>query len=412
MSDDSSTSGDGVTGAPQPVGGDAHSAAASILGYAYQLQSGLLELLRSTVTRPDMSLSIEMHDDIAWEDSAGEVAALMQYKLHQTREGHLGNSSDDLWRTLKVWLDRPQPADPYGPELWMVTTAVASEGSVAAALRVGDSRNVAGAVTALEVVAATSENKDTKKAREKFLDLAPADRAVFVGRIFIADGSGDLAEVQVEVANELRAAAPYDQVEAYLDSVWSWWNGQSLRYLQGLRPPIGVQEMLKALTRIRDGYTDGRLPPLVRRADVNLPKVMTEHADRVYVHQLRWVSVPEATLARAVMDYERAYLQADAWVKRHLVDHAQLEDFAEELLDEWGRAFDYMCDGMPDGASDEDKMRAGRALLRELETKLTNIEGFEDPFFARGQRHQLANDKRLGWHPDFQTHLEGLLLGA
>lgn len=399
------------TPAPTPaVGTDAHSAAASILGYAYQVRSGLLELLRAK--RPDMLMSIEMHDDIAWEDSTGEVTALLQYKLHQNREGHLSNYSDDLWRTLKVWLDRPQAADLHGPELWMVTTAVAEEGSIAAMLRAGDTRNDAAAVVALEAVATTSDNKATRKSREKFLALAPPERSAFVSRIVIADGSGDLAALEADVAAELRTAAPYDQVEAYLEAVWAWWNGVSLRYLQGLREPISVQETLMALTRIRNTFTDGKLPPLVSRAEIDIAKVMTNHADRLYVHQLRCVDIPEPTLAKAVMDYERAYLQADRWVERHMVDYAQLEEFSEELLDEWERSFFFMCDNLPTDSSDEDKKFAGRALLRELEKSTIALAGFDQTFFARGQRHCLAEEERVGWHPDFQTHLEQFLLGA
>jgi hypothetical protein len=395
-----------------PASKDVHSAAPSILGYAYQIRSGLLELLRAKNTRPDMLLSIEMHDDIAWEDSKGEVAALLQYKLHQNVEGHLSDYSDDLWRTLKVWLDRPQPADPQGPELWMVTTAVAKHGSIAATLRAGETRNEVAALEALEHVAKKSKDKETRKSRDAFMKLTAAERSTFVSRIYIADASGDLAAVEDEVANELRAAAPYDHVEAYLEMVWGWWNHESLRHLQDLRGPIGVQEMLKALTRIRDGFTDNRLPDLVPRTAIDLPKVMTAHAERLYVHQLRRVEVPDRTLAKAVMDYERAYLQADKWVGYNLVDFAKLEAFSEDLLDEWERAWDFMCDELPAGANDDDKKRAGRKLLRTLEDSAAAIEGFDDAFFARGQRHALADDRRLGWHPDFQAHLEEFLLGA
>lgn len=393
------------------VGADAHSAAASILGYAYQVKSGLLELIRAAATRPDMLLSLEMYDDIAWENLTG-LLALKQYKLHQKAEGHLGNSSDDLWRTLGVWLDRPAPADPLGPELWMVTTAIASDGSAAAMLRVGADRRPADAVAVLEKRAEHSKRKATAKARKQFLDLTDAERAVFVSRIFIADGSGDLDTVEDEVANRLRPGAPYEHLDTYLEQVWGWWGRESQRYLQGQRPPIGVQEVLLALDRIRDQFTSDNLPPMVDRAEVDIDKVMTEHADRLYVHQLRRIGVEGRPLTRAVMDYERAYLQATRWVERNLVDYATLEAFSEELLDEWGREFDHMCDKLPADATDDDKQAAGRELLHELGNSTITIRAFREPFFARGQRHGLAEEQKLGWHPDFEDHHAQFLLGA
>jgi len=371
------------TAAVPAVGTDAHSAATSILGYAFQLKSGLLELLRATATRPDMLLSIEMHDDIAWEDSTG-ILALKQYKLHQKSQGHLGNSSVDLWRTLGVWLDRPTPADPLGPELWMVTTAVASEDSAAALLRDGDGRQPAKALEILETRAAESKGEDTKTARKKFLELSPDERAVFVGRIYIADGSGDLAAVETEVTNLLRPGAPHEHLETYMEQVWGWWSIESLKYLQGKRPVLGVQEMLLALERIRNEFTSDNLPAMVDRAEVDIDHVMTAHADRLYVHQLQRIGLGARPLSKAVMDYERSYLQSTRWLERNLVDYHELESFSEELLDEWEREFDHMCSKLRADATDDMKAAEGRELLRVLEQSTTTIRSFTDPFFARG----------------------------
>jgi hypothetical protein len=81
-----------------------HGAAASALGYQYQTDWCLLELLRRGTTRPDASISLEMHDDVAWEQ-AGSPRELIQVKHHQQARGNLGDASPDMWRTIQVWLD-------------------------------------------------------------------------------------------------------------------------------------------------------------------------------------------------------------------------------------------------------------------------------------------------------------------
>src|SRR5215208_345108 len=95
-----------------------HSAAASAAGYLYQTNWALVDLLRKGQHRPDQAITLEMHDDVAWTTLSGTVdpAELLQVKLHATGGGAgLGDKAVDIWKTLKVWMDRPDATDPQGP---------------------------------------------------------------------------------------------------------------------------------------------------------------------------------------------------------------------------------------------------------------------------------------------------------
>jgi hypothetical protein len=164
-----------------------HSAAASVLGYLHQTRWGLLELLRARTTDPGRSLTLEMHDDIAWEQG-GTPAELKQLKLHVSALRNLTDASDDMWRTLRVWMDNGRPGDPYGPILTLVTNSSAGAGSAAFLLR-DTGRDVTTALAQLENTARDSTSKETRAAREQFLKLTPTERVAFVGRIYIADQS-------------------------------------------------------------------------------------------------------------------------------------------------------------------------------------------------------------------------------
>jgi hypothetical protein len=111
-----------------------HSAAASALGYLFQSQWPLLELIRGSAERPDVTISVELHDDVAWEQD-GTPIELLQLKHHPHSVRTLGDRDIDLWRTIRSWMDTRAPGDPNGPTLSMVTTQTAAEGSAAAALR-------------------------------------------------------------------------------------------------------------------------------------------------------------------------------------------------------------------------------------------------------------------------------------
>lgn len=393
----------------QPPSDTNHSAASSVLGYLHQTRWGLLELLRSRTTDPGRSLTLEMHDDIAWEEN-GAPTELKQLKLHVSSLRNLTDASDDMWRTLRVWMDNGRPKDPYGPILTLVTNSTAGTDSAASYLRDTD-RDVKTALARLEETARNSTSKDTRVARQQFLNLTPSERMTFVGRIYVADRSADIDEVIHEVTERLRPGAPIEQFDIYLDQVWSWWAATSLAMLKGDRGPVPVEEMLTAIERIRDQFTRDNLPVLVDVHEVDVDAVLLQHGGRPYVHQLKILSVLPRQLHKAILDYQQAYLQDTRWLSVHLVDYDEIEKFSRRLVDEWERAFDHMCTELPDDASDDDKRKAGRSLLHLLSNSSLSIRTrFQDPFHARGKRHELADLRKIGWHPEFEAHLANLLL--
>ncbi|MET8601876.1 Helicase associated domain protein [Streptomyces althioticus] len=112
----------------------AHEASASALGYIFQAQLALLELLRGQEDRPDGAISLELHDDVAWEED-GRPAELLQVKHHIRSVRSLGDKDDDVWRTIQSWMDTHAPGDEYGPMLTLVTTQQARPGTAMAALK-------------------------------------------------------------------------------------------------------------------------------------------------------------------------------------------------------------------------------------------------------------------------------------
>jgi hypothetical protein len=387
-----------------------HGAAASALGYQYQTDWCLLELLRRGTTRPDASISLEMHDDVAWDES-GYPRELIQLKHHRRRDHHLGDSSPDLWRTVQVWLDNGRPTDPAGPVLTLVTTSVASPGSAAFALRDGTDRDESGALALLEAAAATSQDQSTASARERFLGMSPQERLLFVSRIYVADGSTPVDDLDSAVRQALVWALPRDHEDTYLALVWRWWSAVALDMLRRRRGPASVSEARAQLDDIRDMFSAESLPTLVELTDVDVEDVVAVHTYRTFVHQMRWVRLGAANLRRAIVDYYRAVTQTTDWLDRDLVGLAELERFEANLKDEWACAFEDMVEDLPEDAHDAAKAELGRALLRRLRdsTAVTVRSRYTDPFFARGKRHELADIGALGWHPDFQRRLEELL---
>jgi hypothetical protein len=386
-----------------------HSAAPSAVGYQHQTWWALVELLRSGADRPDAAMTLELHDDVAWEQ-AGNPTELLQVKHHQGAHRPLTDASTDVWRTLKVWMDTARSGDASGPELLLITTQTAAVGSAVAALR-PESLDVDAALSGLEFVASGAASAQTEKAREQFLALSSSDRRTFVSRIRVIDGSPHIEDVPALVRSYLQWALPTGHEELFLAMVWRWWDEQALAMLQGRLPRLDVGAAQTAIADIRDQFTSGSLPTLVELGDVDAATVAAEYRTHTFVHQMRWVAFPPRILEKAIVDYYRAYAQTVRWLDEDLIGVAELTKFEAELVDEWEREFDWMIDTLDDDADDSVKQEAGKQMLRQLlaQTGITVRARYNEPFFARGKRHVLADAGRIGWHPDFESRLEKLL---
>ncbi|MGW5216150.1 ABC-three component system protein [Streptomyces sp. NPDC004051] len=392
-----------------------HDASASALGYLYQAKWALLELLRGSSERPDGAISLELHDDVAWE-VADRPVDLLQTKFHPRSTRMLGDRDDDLWRTIRSWMDTHDPGDADGPWLTLVTTQKAREDSAAAALR-GASREPAVALRRLEAAAADSESKVTAEARARFLALPVRERTAFVERMRVIDGTLGIDDLDQAVRQLLRSGLPADgrPQAAFMEQLWAWWYDQAVEMLQKRRTSVSVEAVYRRVAQIRDDYTADRLPTLVERGDWRAAqREGADYSEQCFVHQLRWVNLGRPELEKAMMDYYRAYNQAIAWVDSDLIALDELERYQEELVDEWERLFARMARRLPANASEQDRQDAGEELLWQvLDSVTVKIrDQYDQIFFHRGQHHCLADEGRVGWHPEFVQRVKALTVGA
>jgi hypothetical protein len=76
------------------------SAAGSMVGYLYQCREALLLALEETRSFPNLFVSVERFDDVAFEKE-GTPQTQLQLK-HHAKAGNLTDASADLWKTLRI----------------------------------------------------------------------------------------------------------------------------------------------------------------------------------------------------------------------------------------------------------------------------------------------------------------------
>lgn len=382
-----------------------HGAAASALGYQYQTAWALWDLLLRGPDMPDASVSIEMFDDVAW-DVDGTATERIQLKHHLNAAAAITDKGADLWRTIRVWLDDGSPTDPDGAALVLVTTALAPSDSGVFRLR-PETLDSSEAERLLVTAAKESDAVGTAQTRKRFLGMPNADRIGLLSRVRLLDGSPQVTDIDAEVRKLLTWGMPRGREDLFMEMVWGWWNTEALAMLRGNRGPVGVGEVHEQVTDIRDQFTSDRLPTLLHLADIDKAEVERLLGDRTFVSQLQLIDWPEHNLQRALIDYHRAFVHQTRWVDDDLIGLHELLNFGIELVDEWKSEFEFMRRDLPEDASDDALKAAGVALLRGLlaSTSIRVRERYDEAFFARGKRHELADQMVIGWHPHFEAAL-------
>ena len=361
----------------------------------------------------------------AGKTSEGTATDLLQTKLHAKSSAGMGDKDTDIWKTLLIWLKRDDATDPNGPELALVTTSTAQPGTAAYALRPDlPDRDVVMAVEVLTKAATGSTAEATAKGRALFLDLTTAQRTTFLHRVRVLDMALKLEDLDAAVRQELTWDLPGgDQAQnRYIAEVWRWWDGVSIDMLRNRRYGVAVSQLKTFMQELRDPVRTRQPPhddPFWKTSRRQMSSCTL--AGR-FVDQMLAVHYSRGNLRLAVVDYYRAITQETQWFDDNLVGLHELRTFEDNLRDEWERAFNDMIDDLSGGTGlyepttsvtnpnvEPERHCSGACRV----TKITIRKHYDDPFFARGKRHELAHpaaDVGIGWHPDFVDRLEELVV--
>jgi hypothetical protein len=379
-------------------------------GYLYQVRYALLLLLRA---REESELSIETLDDITFEDK-GDPTELLQLKHHAAR-GSLTNSSADLWKTLRIWATAAHDGtiDLQSTVLTLVTTATAPEGSIPAMLTSGKMRDTGVACEALRTVANESDNKDLQICFEAFLGLSPEQQAALVASTYVLTAAPDLADVQGEVKQILRFSVRPEHAHLLYERLEGWWFGKVVLHLrESPHETMKGFELRDRVTTLAEQFRPEALP--IDFAGAEPPEgVASAHDQRLFVRQLRMISVGDQRIENAMLDYYRAFQQRSRWAREDLLLGDELASYESRLVDAWQRRFLAMMDE-PQGADikEEELQRIGRQFYNwvEMEADIRIRPQVSEEYVMRGSYHLLADGRppRVWWHPRLKERLAHL----
>lgn len=388
-------------------------AAPSMVGYLYQVRLALLWAIRRSRTS-DFVVSLETLDDVSFE-VGGEPLAVLQAKHSLKATANLTDLSAELWKTLRVWLVGLASGEiPLGTARFLITTAAAAPGSACAVLGIeGRDRDVAEAAKRLKHAATSSTNSELKPAFEAYLALDEAEREALLAQIYVIPSQPDAVEITEQLQSELYHVSLNHQ-ELSVQMLEGWWFKRVLNELVHPEGGIPRAEIDAQISDIQESLKPDALP-----IDEDLDALMIaleqlpEFADRPFYKQVELVSGSQLRIRNAITSYLQAFRQRSAWTRHDLLFDADLDKYDKRLQAEWELQYGQVCDELGADATDAAMAQAGRALLKWAEDAHIFIRsGVNVPWVCRGSLHMLAEDMRVGWHPQFETRLKAVLDAA
>ena len=388
-----------------------HQASEQMLGYLYQVRYALSLLLNND--NENHQISIERFDDVAFSQD-DTPKQMIQLKHHVRQHGNLSDASTDIWRTLKVWIDAISIDESLltDTEFLIITTSKAPEDSAASLLKSSD-RNVDLAYLKLKHVVNTSDNKEHKTYYKAFSNLDEMIMKKLLGQIYVVDGASNILDVSRDLHRLIRYSCMPKYEDQICERIEGWWYQRAIEALCSDTPIFYTQQQVRSLiVSTSQQYAEDNLP--IDVWDYNtITKDDLSANEKIFYEQLRLICLGNRRLNTAIRDYYRAFRQRANWIRNDLLYVNELEKYEQRLIDEWEHHFASMEDELSmlgSYATEDDKVRYGQALFKEIEAGDIRIRPkVQDAFVMRGSYHILANQLKIGWHIDFQERLKQIL---
>lgn len=387
-----------------------YSAAASALGYLYQVRYALLESLRRLRRTEQFVVSIEALDDVVFE-TEGEAPEILQTKHRLNRAANLTDGSPDLWKTLRIWCEAlANNQIPEGTLFFLVTTGQAADGHAACYLKPDKARNPSKAMERLNSTAGSSRNQANAQAYQAYRALSDKQRLRLLESVFILEAAPDIEGLDGELKEVLYFAVKSRFFDSFLQRLEGWWYHRTVEHLldaQGV--PILSDELESQTASLREQFKQESLPidDDILRASVDA----SGYQDHVFVHQLRLIEIGNPRIIHAIRNYFRAFEQRSRWVREDLLLVGELGRYEERLVEEWDILYQQMRDRLGRRASEAAKKHKAQTLYEWVETA-THPQirpGVSEAFVSRGSYQILSEAQRVGWHVEFRDRLRQLL---
>lgn len=341
---------------------DKFSAKDQALGYFYEVRYALYLLLKEP---GESRLFIENLDDVVFEKDYSQEN-LQQLKHSMNRKASLKDSSKDLWKSIRIWSIRHYNKEIIlpGTILTLVTTGEVKGSYIAALLRDDNKRNPILASQRLSNIARESSNKELEKAFEAYLMLSEGDRTLLISSVYVLDTSPNIIDLPPKIKGIMKIVTEEENLNRLYERLEGWWLNETLLRLCGeSAEPITRRETHKKIREIARQFEPESLP-IDYSNDLPKSPIDVENDNRLFVVQMKEISLKKERIKSCILDYYRAYKQRSKWVREDPLIGREISEYDNKLVREWEHIFwSHQDDLRVDDYGEEGLRKCGRKYL-------------------------------------------------
>ncbi|MFB3896957.1 MAG: ABC-three component system protein [bacterium] len=386
------------------------SASSSLLGYLYQVRYALLESLRRLPTGQDFSVSIETLDDVVFAPE-GNALELLQTKHHIDRFADLSDSSSDLWKSLRIWIEALNTGSlPEDSLLFLITTGSISEQYAVHYLKPGSERNPERALQRFNSISQSTSNQTNVAAYQVYTSLSSEKKKKLLDNIFIIEAAPNILALDEELKQLIYIAVKQKFINSFLQRLEGWWYQRVINHLSHkVVTPILSTELDSEIALLREQFKEDNLP--IDKDIMSASIDATGYENYIFVHQLQLIGIGNERIYYAIKNYFRAFEHMSCWIREDLILVGDLEYYEDRLVEEWNIHFQQMREELGEIATEHEKKIAAQKLYKWIETgnHLLIRSSVTEPAISRGTYQLLSDAQRVGWHLEFKELLRKLL---
>jgi len=224
--------------------------------------------------------------------------------------------------------------------------------------------------------------------------------------VLVVPDEGNVSEILTKIENELHWMTLHHQRTA-LEHLEGWWFRRVIHEMVNNGHGISRNELEAQISDIQESLKPDALP-----IDDEIEKLMValdqlpEFSGRNFYRQVELVGAGKNRILNAINSYQRAFTQRSQWTRDELLFDTDISNYENMLRTEWSLKRDQICDELGDSPAEDAMAKAGREVLKWAEDVVLPIRpNVAAHWVCRGSLHMLADELKIGWHPNFVDHL-------
>ncbi|HYI64546.1 MAG TPA: ABC-three component system protein [Allosphingosinicella sp.] len=377
-----------------------HAAPGQYLGFGLQPVRAFFHLL--TCPRGAM-ISLEHLDDVAIHYADGSLC--LEQTKSALKQNPISDWADDLWKAIDNWLEMVKSgACKAGETRFRLYVTPPKTGAFAGSLHAATtSADVAALVDTIKTrLAKLKDRPGCLDHLQPFLDASAEQQIAIVAHLVVESDAADPVDA-------LRALLTPMVHPEHIDLLCKAGIGLAKqdfdRLIQrGLAPVLDGDAFKHTYGAfLRRNLMPGLLTSLAPvPGDAELATIVSMRP--TFIRQLEFIEVSGDDTLRAVSDYLRTSADKADWAERGLIFPGSLDDWDDSLI----HRHSLVCGDITDLHGDKSPIVQGRLAYRQCASHQAPLEGRSVPsHFVHGSFNDLADRRRLGWHPHYETLLGG-----